>query len=284
MPEGWVEVWCVPSQPHSRLVAWRGVLDAQERARADRFHFAADGALFIDAHALTRAMLSALGAGAPPERLAFARPQGDVRGGDVQDGDGRDGGTGSARGKPRLVRGAGMPDLRFSLSHTRGMVVCAVAAGMEVGVDVEYQGRQVDPGLAAHFFGAADLAWLDTRPETDRQADFLALWTLKEAYLKGVGAGLHAPLDAFHLNPGDLRLDLDPARLDALPTRYRDLMRSRWGFARFHAGPAYPAALAVNTAWPVRAVVRDLPDVGAALDGSWRTMPPTPLPLVCPVP
>lgn len=262
-PEGRVEVWCVPSQPHSRLVAWRGLLDAQERARADRFHFAADGALFTDAHALTRAMLSALGAGAP-ERLAFVRLDGDAQ---------------SARGKPRLVRGTGCPDLRFSLSHTRGMVVCAAAVGVEVGVDVEYQGRQVDPGLAAHFFGAADLVWLDARPAENRQADFLALWTLKEAYLKGVGAGLHAPLDAFHLNPADLRLDLDPARLAAVPGRYRDLMRSRWGFARFGAGPDHPAALAVLTDRPVQAAVRHLPDVGAALDGSWRTVTPILIPL-----
>jgi hypothetical protein len=41
-----------------RLSRWRGMLDAEELARADRFHFASDRDTFTAAHALARTMLS----------------------------------------------------------------------------------------------------------------------------------------------------------------------------------------------------------------------------------
>ena len=89
-----------------------------------------------------------------------------------------------AHGKPYFPD---HPDCHFSLSHTRGMVVCALS-NTRVGVDVE-RPRIIRPALARRCFGEAELVWA----QADKQR-FLALWTRKEAVLKCSGEGITRPL------------------------------------------------------------------------------------------
>ncbi len=158
------------------------LLSDEERARAARFAFARDRRDFAAAHALTRRVLSSYETVAP-SAWAFET---------------------SARGKPSIAaHQSGAPPLAFNLSHTRGMVACAVARGADIGVDVE----QVDPdldalSLAARHFSPRENEQLAAVAVDQRAARFVEIWTLKEAFIKATGDGLSQPLDAFGFSIG----------------------------------------------------------------------------------
>jgi hypothetical protein len=67
--------------------------------------------------------------------------------------------------KPALDPAADLTDLRFNLSHSGERALIAIAAGIEVGVDIE-------------------------RVTETRAPEYLRDWTRREAYLKGTGRGL----------------------------------------------------------------------------------------------
>ncbi len=75
--------------------------------------------------------------------------------------------------------------VKFSLSHCRGLVCCALS-GQEIGVDCEPI-RPFDPRLANRICTPAELAWLDAAP--DRGRALTVLWTLKESLMKLSGEG-----------------------------------------------------------------------------------------------
>jgi hypothetical protein len=74
----------------------------------------------------------------------------------------------------------------------------------------------------------------------DQVSTFYRLWTLKEAYLKGTGQGLAAPLDGFAFR-------LDPL---AISVGGQDPMAD-WQFAEFRPGPAHSLSLAVQSPGPI---------------------------------
>src|ERR1039457_6256925 len=91
-------------------------LSAEERQRAEKIHASTDRAGFVLAHALVRAVLSQYHSTAP---------------GAWQFGHG-------VQGKPFISAPAGAPPLQFNLSHTNGLVACAVTWNAAAGVDVEH--------------------------------------------------------------------------------------------------------------------------------------------------
>jgi 4'-phosphopantetheinyl transferase len=158
--------------------ALAGELDAlseEERARCARFVFARDRRDSAAAHVLLRRSLSA----------RDPRPAGEwtfVPG---------------RNGKPVLApAGHDGRGLSFNIAHTRGLVACAVACDVRVGIDVEPVDGGVDTlELARHHFAPAELAHLAGHPPEERAARFAELWTLKEAYVKATGAGVLDGLD-----------------------------------------------------------------------------------------
>ncbi len=192
------------------------MLDDAERARANRFRFAADRNAYIAAHALARAMLSRR-AGIAPHQWRFRATE---------------------RGKPEIDPAFGRPDLRFSLSHTHGMVACAVACTARIGIDVEACATSV-PVLetARRLFATSELRYLADLPADQLHAAFYRIWTLKEAYLKALGTGLTDRLDGFAVS-------LDPVCItfssEHAPTP------GAWQFHEYNAGPHHMLALAVQ--------------------------------------
>jgi len=134
------------------------------------------------------------------------------------------------------------PDgLRFNLSHTTGLVVCAVTRGRDVGVDVEYEPRDSrTTKIADRFFAPCEVDALHRLPESEHRARFFAYWTLKESYIKARGMGLAIPLKRFWFDvdtPGQLCFDNDPELGDD---------PKRWAFARLRTGPDHPMAVALE--------------------------------------
>jgi 4'-phosphopantetheinyl transferase len=113
--------------------------------------------------------------------------------------------------------------LRFNLSNSDGLVACLVGLEREVGVDLEPFGRADDVlDLAARICAPAELTALAALPgAAERTAHALALWTLKEAYVKARGLGLSLPVGSltFTLGPGAIALTCAP-EADAAPGRW----------------------------------------------------------------
>ena len=95
--------------------------------------------------------------------------------------------------------------MRFNLSHSRDWIVCAVGAGFELGVDVEYCHPDRDVlRLAKRFFSPEEFASLRLLSAQQRIARFYDYWTLKESWLKATGLGISGGLDSvvFDLQEG----------------------------------------------------------------------------------
>lgn len=237
--------------------AWQLWLGPDELARAERFVFRKDRLLHLLARALARSALSRI-SGADPARWEFV--------------------TGP-HGRPELG-GPPHPNgpLRFNVSHTRGLVACAVARGHDVGVDVESFERELPVAeLAARFFSAEEAAEIAAAPPAARDPRFLALWTLKEAYLKARGFGLSLPLDALRATVADegsfavgLRRDVEPEPL-------------AWSFLGLRIGTSHAGAVAVRggCGTPMRArILRVAPAAGETLLGHVPLAAPPTVPAV----
>jgi len=140
----------------------------------------------------------------------------------------------------------------FSLSHTTGMVACAVTAGVDVGVDVECVDRHVEMAdIAARFFAPAEAAHLrQLDPEVQRNR-FFDLWTLKEALVKALGTGMATSLAALAFTvgaDGNIRLDAPEVETNA------------WQFGLFAPAPRYRLAVAVrrSAAQPAQLIFRSI--------------------------
>ena len=88
-------------------------------------------------------------------------------------------------GKPSLPN---LP-LHFSLSHCKDAVACAVS-DYNIGIDVENV-VSYNPDVARRVCTATELGML-TQSE-DQDADFIKLWTIKEAISKYEGMGVSLP-------------------------------------------------------------------------------------------
>ena len=191
-----------------------GKLSADERARYMKFVMARDRRDYAAAHALLHESLS---------RYA-----------DVSQIDWRI----SDRAKPTLAAKDASPPLSFNISHTHGLVACAISDGRDVGVDVEALDRVVDEGIAERFFSASEVADLRRCGSHERAGRFFELWTLKEAYIKAIGEGLSHGLDTFAFDlSGDGSLAFSaPAGVDG----------SAWRFALYAPTAGYRLAIAAR--------------------------------------
>ncbi|MBV2354035.1 4'-phosphopantetheinyl transferase superfamily protein [Streptomyces sp. J2-1] len=152
------------------LVRAQELLDAEERARARAFRHIRDRDAYVVAHAALRSVLGVL-LGMRAEALPLVREP--------------CAGCGGPHGRPALST----PGVHFSLSHSGGLVLVALAEE-PVGVDVEGLATAqavLSAQSALHPVEADELARL---PAPARAASFTRAWVRKEAYLKGLGTGL----------------------------------------------------------------------------------------------
>jgi 4'-phosphopantetheinyl transferase len=95
-------------------------------------------------------------------------------------------------------------DLRFSAARSVSTALYATSWRMDVGVDVEAIRATADiDGIAAKFFSRAEQRALAALPPAQRLAASFQCWTRKEAYVKGIGAGLTFPLQTVEVWAGD---------------------------------------------------------------------------------
>lgn len=94
--------------------------------------------------------------------------------------------------------GAAGEPVCFNLSHSGKYVVIAVS-DCEVGIDIEHKKKNCLM-LAKRCFCDAEYRDIAAAPTAEEQEKrFLEYWTMKEAFVKYSGEGLHIPLNSFHI-------------------------------------------------------------------------------------
>jgi len=197
-------------------------LSPEERVRAARFVQPRDRRDFVAAHALLRRALSSLCDGTATEQSWRL--------------------DADEHGKPTVTRDdLARERITCSLSHTRGLVACAVMEGDGcVGIDVEEIAVAADlRSVAARYFSALEAAALEEIEPSQFNDRFTELWTLKEAYLKALGIGLAEPLTSF-----SFAFDSD-SRLRFIPARMVD--SREWSFTLAIPSDGYRLAVAIRS-------------------------------------
>lgn len=161
--------------------------------------------------------------------------------------------------------------VRFSVAHTDGLAVCAVTDGRTCGVDVECRPLSADSAAhVARFLAPAERAELAALPEAERAGRTRELWVLKEAYLKGLGTGMHRSLDGFSFTPRTA------ARITVHDPREPRTAGRRWWFELLRPTPRHALAIAVEGGPP--GVLRRVDLTGSAdpIDLNEPMAPPAP--------
>jgi len=215
-----VHVWRASlDEPPPQIDSFLHTLAADERTRAERFHFQRDREHFITAHGVLRAILG-LYLNKAPESLSFCY---------------------GSHGKPAVASESNGNVLRFNISHSHGVALYAIARDHEVGIDLEFiRGELEVAQIAERFFSRGEIATLRALPLSLRKYAFFLCWTRKEAYIKARGEGLSLPLDQFDVSliPGE------PAALSS--TRPDSGEALRWSLQDLTPGCGYAAALAAE--------------------------------------
>ncbi len=172
-----IHLWYVrPAECNSQelLESYQRLLTKEETVRQQRYIFAEDRHDALVTRAFVRELVSFY-VEEKPEKLSF------------QVGD---------NGKPELLN-CSLP-LKFNISHTKDLIICAVTLNDEIGCDVEQTNRDNDVlSIAERFFSKDETTALFSLVETEQIPRFFDYWTLKESYIKAWGLGLAIPLGDF---------------------------------------------------------------------------------------
>lgn len=148
-------------------------------------------------------------------------------------------------GRPWIAAPRTTPQLRFSLSHTDGLIACLTSSSVQAAVDVERIEDKGDLALVAErVFSPSELRALHELSCPARTARFFDYWTLKEGYAKARGLGLNLRLSdiSFEFKPDNtIQAAFAPALKDN---------SSSWVFWLDH--PSSQHALAVVAERPVQ--------------------------------
>ena len=192
------------------------VLSPEEKERAARFHFDRHRERYMAGRLALRTILSQY-AGIPPGELELAA---------------------DPRGKPCLKDDGAAKELCFNQSESKGRTLVALARGREIGVDLEW----IDPRLEVRDLSKVALhpqelkRLLELDPK-EKQVRFFTLWTVKEAFLKGIGVGLNISPNRIVVDP-----DQEPVSLTALSGP----SAQDWEIKVFSPWPGFCAALALR--------------------------------------
>jgi 4'-phosphopantetheinyl transferase len=150
------------------------------------------------------------------------------------------------KGKPYL------PDskIHFSLSHSGDWVLLAVGKVELLGVDVEAIKTTRDlNGIAESYYHPLEFAKLKTLAGAEHTHYFYRLWTLKEAFLKAIGAGISAGLENVRFTMGDTALG---DTINAQIAESLGVSTSEWHFHQWSLSAQDYCALAGNSPQPLQ--------------------------------
>ncbi|MDR3680446.1 MAG: 4'-phosphopantetheinyl transferase superfamily protein [Flavipsychrobacter sp.] len=158
-------------------------LSADELRRAGEHKLATDRKRYIQAHLFFRKVLSSYINTAPSD-IVFSYTD---------------------YGQPLLVQKPGEKPVYFNISYCGTRIMVGVSS-YPIGVDIELI-RDIDTldmdGLSQTLFSAGERRYLQLIDDLQEKREyFFKVWTLKEAFIKGMGTGVSYGLQRFTALPG----------------------------------------------------------------------------------
>lgn len=224
-----IHLWSVdPRNIHQPelLHAYSKLLSVDETTKQQRFRFEKDRHSALITRAFVRDLLSQY-ADVDPAEWAFIKGEKD---------------------KPELANSP-LP-LRFNISHTDNMIMCAVMLNNDIGCDIENTNRTADVlSIAKYSFSELEVNNLLAQPVTQQVSRFFDYWTLKESYIKAWGLGLSIPLKDFSFTlPNDHQQQhvscIDNIKISFAPHRVDDA--NIWRSWLFYPNNTHRVALSVR--------------------------------------
>lgn len=155
-------------------------LSPEEHSAASRFSRPDDRQRYLAAHAALRRILSSY-LDCPAKDLAFSSNE---------------------YGKPFLSypHDHRRRALHFNLSHSGEYTALAFSLSSPVGIDIEKIRSSVKPlEISDRFYHPKEAQEIFRLPPQEQKEVFFRLWTLREAFLKGLGTGFHTAPDSFRI-------------------------------------------------------------------------------------
>ncbi len=218
---GQVHIWQADLDLKSdhRDILWWPLLSEREKSRAVRFHFELDRNRYIVAHGTLRQLLG--------RYLNIQAQKVHFKYGDY--------------GKPELDAVHADNEITFNMSHSNGIALYAFARRSLIGVDIERIKEVPDmDAVAGQFFSAKETDNFNKLGQAEKIRAFYRCWTVKEAFVKAIGHGLHFPMDSI-----DVCIDPDKsARLIQVGGDAKEA--SQWWIQELKFGNGMAAAFAAR--------------------------------------
>lgn len=176
---------------HSLLTDNMEILSAQEQQKASSLRQEKDRIRFITSRLLLRRFLS-LYLNYPAKKLIFEI---------------------NKHGKPYLAfAGNDCPGIHFNLSHSGEFIALAFSVVSPVGIDIETARENIHmETLVRRFFHPDEYSEFLKLDKTAQKDFMFRRWTVREAFLKGIGTGFSTSPDSFYVQefPSALRNSAD---------------------------------------------------------------------------
>jgi len=215
--KGIIHIWHTSLSPwKNKVEELRAVLSDEESLRVEQFVFQNRAEDYVISRGVLRNILARY-LGLTPERVPLKT---------------------YPNGKPYLPGSK----LLFNLSHSEGLFLYGLASGTSLGVDLQrvYPIANIKT-IIKNYFSPEEQNILNSVNGNLLQDLFFAIWTAKEAYLKGTGEGFQHPPNSFTIcrkSNGLLKFELS----DNLNSTLNNL----WSIREIHLASNYKAALAVK--------------------------------------
>ena len=215
--KGIIHLWHTPLNPWLKEIEeLRAILSAEETSRMEQLVFQNRAEAYIVSRGVLRKILARY-LGLAPESVPIKT---------------------YSNGKPYLPGS----EIHFNLSHSDGLFLYGLASGSPLGVDLQrvYPIANINT-IIKNYFSPEEQILLNSVNKNLLQDLFFAIWTAKEAYLKGTGEGFQRPPNSFticHKSNGLLKFELR----DNLNSTLDNL----WNIREIQLAPNYKAALAVK--------------------------------------
>jgi len=144
----------------------------------------------------------------------------------------------TADGKPVLISPLENAGTSFSVSYSGAIILIAIGAGLNVGVDVEEMRDSFtwEP-VASLVMTRDERRAIELLPAAEQRSAFYDCWVRKEAYLKGLGIGLKR-------DPAGLSVPVGATRGAVDDPLEADTGASPWTVRPLHPEPGFAAAVA----------------------------------------
>jgi 4'-phosphopantetheinyl transferase len=137
-------------------------------------------------------------------------------------------------GKPSL---SSHEALNFNISHSNDIALLAFTKNNNIGIDVEYNKKNIEIlEIANKFFTPKEANNINNLPIKLQLEHFFTYWTFKEAFIKAIGKGLSYSLKNFSIDIDNLKIHTDDPE-------YKNF---NWSLLKLDTFPNYSAAIATT--------------------------------------